>query len=272
MTASFQVDQSSGAGSGVAGEARIDLWLLQPVTLTCLSPPPGAVFLWEILYAPSGSAAVITDPTSQVAFITPDVNTRSFRLHLRINAGGAGFDFYFILCCTRDGFGSLVNNGWRTPALDEQQDDQNQGGNTYGYLPDYDQIILDIAEGGGGGGGGGVVYTSATITHTNSPYTIRPLDLNVNFDYSAWDGAAGALIGTLPSAPLVGETHHLTNFKWATVGGNPSPWPLVNAGSNNLQPYAPSTDVSGQLVHETTITDFNGKATLVWDGAEWMLY
>jgi len=267
---SFQVDQSGGAGAGVAGESRVDLWANTAVTLTCLSPPPSAQFLWEVLYAPTGSAAVITNPNSQVASITPDVNTRSFRLHLRINAGGAGSDFYFILSCPKDSFGNPVNNGWRTPAWNEQEAEQNQGGNTLGYLPDYDRIILAVAA--LGGGSGPTTYTAATVTHTNSPYAIQPTDRTIKFDYSAWDGTAGSLVATLPPTPLIGEAHSFTNFKWAEVGGLPSPFPMINAAANFVQPYDPGTEVSGQTVHETAITDFGGSATVIWNGLEWLLF
>lgn len=169
MTASFQIDQPSGAGTGTAGQSRIDLWEGIALNLSCLSPPPGATFLWQILGAPLSSSAIIINPTSQVAHFTPDTNLESWRVELTINSGGPGLVFVFILSCAKNNVGVSVLHGWRLPAIDEQTIEQNQGGNVDGWAPDWVTMIRDI----------GARFMAPVVTATNYVMT-DSINLRVN--------------------------------------------------------------------------------------------
>lgn len=250
MTApSFEIDQPGGAGSGTAGQSRIDLWINTLCNLTCLNPPAGASFNWQILSAPSGSTATIINPTAQVAQFTPDVNTKSFRLKLTINAGGPGLTFIFIISCPKDNTGTVVNRGWRTPALNESNTDNNAGGNTQGYDPDYETIIFDLlanAFGAGGGGLAGVLY----VTHAS----VSP-QLSSSQNCASCDTDSG---GALPSIAF--PTSPTPGMLVAVFDSND------NASVNNvtLTSASPIQDPSSPGNDRTTLTFTSDNFAYLW--------
>jgi hypothetical protein len=202
---SFQIDQPSGAGSGTAGLARRDLWVGKACTLTCTNPPAGATFLWELLYAPPGSTAVVINPNSVAATFTPDRPTQSFRLRLTINSGGPGNVFIFIIACTFDVTGAATNRTWRTPAVNEQETEGNFGGNQNGYAPDYDQIIFDLLANAFGSSGQGWVRRTANYTGVVGDGTVLA------------DTTGGPWTYTFPIGPTDGQT---VNLKAKGAGTN----------------------------------------------------
>jgi hypothetical protein len=194
---SFKIDQPSGAGSGTSGLSRKDLWVNKACTLTCTSPPAGATFLWELLYGPPGSTAVIINPNNVAATFTPDKLTQSFRLRLTINAGGPGNVFIFIIACTFDTTGIAANRSWRTPAVNEQETEGNFVGNPNGYSPDYDQIIFDLLANAFGGSGQGWVRKTANYTGQAGDGTVLA------------DTTGGPWTYTFPTGPTDGQTVNL---------------------------------------------------------------
>lgn len=218
---SFQIDQPTGAGSGTTGLSRDDLWVSTSCNLTATNPPVGATFLWTLLYQPPTSSATITNPSSMVATFEPDVLTQSFRLNLKINAGGPGLSFNFIIAATKTNTGVLANRGWRTPALNEQDDEGNFAGNTSGYTPDYDKIVLDIlANAEFGSSPTGYFY----ITFSSSPYTI-PNSGVVHLDIDTTHAPQGNIQVNLPVAPSLMQYLELKDLGAAaayniTIDGN----------------------------------------------------
>lgn len=227
MTApSFQIDQADGAGTGVSGESRIDLWEGQTVTLSALNPPVGATFLWELLYAPPSSSAPLINPNAQVASITPDVNTESWRVSLTINSGGPGLSFVFILSCPNDNAGSPVNHSWRLPAVDEQGHEQNQGGNTRGWQPDYEKIIGDLMSISGG--------VTPWVTISAASPTLAQ-GSNTSYKFSSISNAISA---TVPLAPQNGDEMCL---RWEEGPDNPVTINRVLSGTLIEDPYHPNS-------------------------------
>lgn len=248
---SFQIDQPTGAGTGTAGQSRKDLWQSTACNLVCNNPPPGATFLWSLLYKPPASTATIINPTSSTAQFTPDLVTQSYRLNLQINAGGPGLSFNFIVACTKNNTGSITNRGWRTPALDEQDSENNFAGNGNGYVPDYDQIILDLlanAQFSGSSGPSGYAY----VTHTNSPYTVANTGtIHVDADVNA--APAGPIIIALPAAPTLMQYLEIKN-----PFGGAATYPIQVQGNGFLIDGASSYDIA--MDYGGIILRFNGSA------------
>ncbi len=69
--AEFRIDQVGGAGTGVAGESRLDLVPGFAITLVATSPAPGpgVSFVWELLDQVGSPAAVLSGETTDTATI-----------------------------------------------------------------------------------------------------------------------------------------------------------------------------------------------------------
>lgn len=122
MPPSGRIDQSTGAGAGVAGNAREGLWLNQALSLVDVGGSPVSR-LWTLVDRPPGSAATIINPTLATASIAnPDVPgsylyrlqwnndpklifERVFRVTLS-NAGIAIPNFFPLPAAGEDGFHS----------------------------------------------------------------------------------------------------------------------------------------------------------------------
>jgi hypothetical protein len=141
MAAQITIDQPSGAGSGTPGESRTDIWLSQQVNLT--SSGTGSSYLWELLDQPPGSAAVINNPTLVTADITPDV-VGTYRFRLTVDGGGSGNVTIRIMRVRYTSTGVLTKRGWALPAVEENDDENNESGNTRGWAPGWESIVSDI--------------------------------------------------------------------------------------------------------------------------------
>lgn len=105
--------------------ARNDLWVghaVRPRSVTTSTS-----YAWTLLDKPPGSAATITNATSQACAFTPDI-AGSYRVLLTIGGGGLGNSQILVAACTRNSSGVLVNNGWRIPAVGELPVETNFGG------------------------------------------------------------------------------------------------------------------------------------------------
>jgi hypothetical protein len=141
MAAQITIDQPSGAGAGTPGESRSDIWLSQQVDLT--SSGTGSTYLWEVLDRPPGSTAPLNNPATSVADITPDV-AGSYRIRLTVDGGGSGNITTRIVRARYTSTGILTHRGWAPPAVEENDDEDNEGGNTRGWAPEWETIVTDI--------------------------------------------------------------------------------------------------------------------------------
>lgn len=88
--AQIRIDQASNPSPiGVTGHARDDIEKGSAVTLRNGDPAGVKSSRWSLLSRPYGSMAAITNPTSAVATLVPDVHG-PYRIRLEINAGGPG--------------------------------------------------------------------------------------------------------------------------------------------------------------------------------------
>lgn len=77
----------TGLPAVAAGLARRDIAKSVPVTMRNGDDTGVTSWRWTLLYKPPGSTAVIVNPNSAVATLTPDVDGHSYRIQLSINGG-----------------------------------------------------------------------------------------------------------------------------------------------------------------------------------------
>jgi hypothetical protein len=116
--AQIRIDQASNPSPlGVAGYARDDIEKGAAVTLRNGDPAGVKSSRWSLLSRPYGSSASITNPTSAVATIVPDV-PGSYRIRLEINQGGPG-EYDIRTLHVRDAAGMCL------PAVSERAPEDN---------------------------------------------------------------------------------------------------------------------------------------------------
>lgn len=141
MAAEITFNQPSGAGPGVAGKARNDIWISQAVEL--VSSGTGSTYLWELLSAPPGSSAVITSPTSSPASITPDV-IGTYRIQLTVDGGGVGNVYTRVIRARYDATGVILHRGWALPAVDEEEGEADYGTNDRHWDEVWQAVTTDM--------------------------------------------------------------------------------------------------------------------------------
>ncbi len=143
MAAQLTINQALGAGAGVAGKARNDIWEGQVVSLVSTG---GTVWLWELLSIPNGSASALATPTAMTATLTPDV-TGTYRVRLTEDGITRQTRVFRV---RYDSAGALKNRGWALPAVDEGEDEgvdeANYGTNVRGWDEPWDTITDDIRD------------------------------------------------------------------------------------------------------------------------------
>lgn len=141
--AKIQINQPTGAGSGVAGNARKGLWVAQNIQLvSALSG--NSTFLWEFISIPEGSAATINNATSSTANFDPDING-TYLVRLTVNGGGSGNIQERIVGVTKDSTGANLTKGWRLPAFKEKQE-HSTGISTTGWEQAINEILRYIGD------------------------------------------------------------------------------------------------------------------------------
>jgi hypothetical protein len=131
--AQIAIDQDRpgpSVSTGTPGYGRDDLWLGRATHPRSVNT--ATLYEWTLLDKPPGSAAVLTNDTSQICTITPDL-AGSYRLQLVIDGGGLSNTQIKILGCVKDINGVEVNSGWRVPALGEEPEEANFGGQLRGW-------------------------------------------------------------------------------------------------------------------------------------------
>lgn len=136
-------DQPSGAGSGVPGTARDDLWLSRQINLS-VGTAGNQSYSWELLDKPPGSASVLSTPTLSTCSFTPDL-VGTYRIRLVTNGGGAGNIQILVLRVRYTNTGELADRGWALPGLGESgTSENNYGDNTRGYDEVFRYIFADL--------------------------------------------------------------------------------------------------------------------------------
>lgn len=142
-------DQPSGAGAGVPGTARQDLWLSQQIDLS-VGTGGNSSYQWELLDKPPGSAAALATPTAATSSFTPDL-VGTYRIRLVTNGGGAGNVQILVFRVRYNNVGALTERGWALPGLGEAGiEENNYGGNARGYDQVLRYIFADLLPVAGG--------------------------------------------------------------------------------------------------------------------------
>jgi len=147
--AQIAIDQDRpgpSVSTGTPGYGRDDLWLGRATHPRSVNT--ATLYEWTLLDKPPGSTAVLSNATSQICTITPDL-AGSYRLQLVIDGGGLGNTQIKILGCTKDFSGVEVNNGWRFPALGEEPAEANFAGQLRGWDEALRNIFTDLLTAGG---------------------------------------------------------------------------------------------------------------------------
>jgi len=141
---------TQSAVSGAAGTARDDIALFTGANeVTFSNDPDGnygvATYAWTLLEAPVGSVAVLTNPTSAVCTLEPDVYG-SYVVALSVNGLGRGTEGYSetIVGCRYDEVIPATTVGkWRVPAwLDKSL--ANWSGNSRGAQPEIHKFMDEV--------------------------------------------------------------------------------------------------------------------------------
>ncbi len=278
MAAEITINQPLGAGAGAAGEARNDLWEGQEVELVA-SSGAGTSWAWSLLGTPPGSSATLTDGTTSLAKITPDVGG-TYRVQLIED----GVNYAVRVFRVRyDNSGVLKDRGWALPAIDEGsidgRDEANYGTNTRGWDEPWQFIkndLLNFLEGFDashlifrpGGTEGDNVYTTwadimAVFATMEGPVRII-LDDSITSPVVIPNGthdleSRGILVAATPAGVDVtlGDGTAATNLQ------NPAGFEHVNlttVNSGNLGRI--TSDGSGLVFYAVNSTFINGSTSL----------
>lgn len=141
-TANMRIDQAANAQpAGVAGRARKDLLLSEPVTLRNNDDTGVSRHLWAMLDRPIGSNALLSSPSSPFVTFIPDV-PGSYRISLVLNDGLAG-ERQIKIAAVADGFTRVY------PAAGQQALEANWpvgGGelNELGWAKEVERILRSL--------------------------------------------------------------------------------------------------------------------------------
>lgn len=142
MAALIRIDQAANPQpGGIAGRARKDLILGQPVTLRNSDDTNVSRHIWTMLDVPIGSSATLSSTSSPAVTFVPDV-AGSYRVQLVTNDGLAG-ERDIRIAGVVDGFDRLY------PAADQRADEANWpigGGqlNENGWAKEVERILRSL--------------------------------------------------------------------------------------------------------------------------------
>lgn len=194
--ANIRIDQSANPQpAGVAGQARKDLILGQPVTLRNGDDTDVCKWLWQLLDVPIGSTAVLSATSGPVTVFTPDV-AGSYRIQLTINDNLAGQRQIKIAAV-------VDANDFVYPAAGQQAQEANwpvAGGglNELGWAKEVELILRQLAAGSGGGAPELYDYSSTGVFETIKDLDVVEEDtvVSVEVTISAGSGAAGVIFSS----------------------------------------------------------------------------
>ena len=246
-------DQPTGAGLGVAGVARNDLWLGQPIDFSC-AEPGNTTFLWELLDAPLGSVATLTTPTLATTSLTAAL-IGTYRVRLTTNGGGAGNVQTRVFRVRYNSLGVLTNRGWAYPAPHEIDEESNYTGNTRGYAEPFETILEDVRVNLGVGGGG-----TQTVKHEG----VTQSTLVTTFDFTG-AGVTASGAGATATVDIPGETLDSILRIVDVAEWNEFPAPGTDGARRYAVAWAPDAIAFVAL-------DFNTPSGAIYseDGVEWL--
>ena len=135
----------TGLPAVASGLARRDIAKSVPVTMRNGDDTGVTSWRWTLLYKPPGSTAVIVNPNSAVATLTPDVDGHSYRIQLSINGGKPALGEVQ----TRI-FRVPDHAGLAAPAAGEQGAEANYVvdavANTWGWSDEYNRRFLHAVD------------------------------------------------------------------------------------------------------------------------------
>jgi hypothetical protein len=102
----------------------------------------------------------------------------------------------------------------------------------------------------------------ATVTSTNSPYTVKSTDSLVKFDESNGNVATAEF----PASPTVGERHTFKWWNWTLA----SPPPAINGNGKQVESW-PNNQGAQSLGATTNITTQGEQGTWEYDGTQWVI-
>ncbi len=159
MPPNMRIDQPLGAGSGVSGNARDNLWENRSIELHDTGTGMTSSREWILEDKQPGVVATISNPTSSPALFTPPVGGGgSYRVTLRYDGVsdpnlGAIYEQKnksFVFRVTRDQAGAAIPNLFPLPAAFEAKEESNgisgQGEAGRGYAPLFDPIRAAVRE------------------------------------------------------------------------------------------------------------------------------
>ncbi len=124
MSAVILADQPDGAGPGVAGKARNDLWLDREIVFT-EAGAGNSTWLWTLLAKPHASAAAVSASTTQSMGLTPD-QPGTYRVSCLVDEGlPTEATVIRVFRVRYSSTGSLLNRGYVVPALEELGGESN---------------------------------------------------------------------------------------------------------------------------------------------------
>lgn len=211
MTGSIiRIDQPSGAGAGVAGNARIGIWADQEVQL--VSTASGNVSqLWEFVDKPPTSTAVIATPTSVTGTFNPDV-PGTYLIRLTTNGGGPNNVQIRVCGVTLDSLGAPVNREWRPPGFFERAENTT-GLSTRGWATALEFIFYDILSFMASPvvGGNILIYKQGAVSSGNLYGTKAELDVA----FAALVGPAEIVVDDTTTTPSLFTTS--SNYERRTL-------------------------------------------------------
>jgi hypothetical protein len=250
----FDQPQPSTPSFGSPGVARNDLWQSRVITARCTTGG-NLSFAWQFLDIPPGSAAVLSSTDLITTTWNPDL-PGTYRVQLITNGGGPGNVQVLVAVIRFDTNGTMVNRGWRLPALGEVAGEQNFDGQTRGWDETFEIIYFDLLEQLGERQQG-----LLAVNHT-TPGTLT-LGPPTEFLVAVCDSTTGTCDVSMPNPSSAGVV--------ATViddGAESTTNPITVHGNGKLieSPSAPGT-------YATTATLNDNSASVDWmdTGVHWKI-
>lgn len=261
-------DQLSGAGAGVVGLARNDLWLGQSIQLTSTAGGNPGPFLWELLAAPPGSAVALATPATSIATFTPDL-IGTYRIRLTVNGGGPGNVQTLVFRVRYDSSGAQAGRGWAYPAFGEVGAESNYGSNVRGWAEPLESILEDIRTHAFGGGVTSANFVQPTVGATVSVTLLTTLGLVVGqIDFIQGGGyyqvasITSGIVAVLTSLGYPGDASPGTTITaGAAVSVSGPRGPAGTAGTNGTNGKNGFTTLNASFVQPAS--GANVSATLV---------
>lgn len=166
---SFRINQPGGGGTGTLDTAR-PYGLRQGVAVNLVTTETGP-YLWEIVAAPPGSAAALSNAEEATASITPDVTNLPWRIRLTTGTGISAKTRIFVMGADLNSSGASVGDGFMPPAYGEKEGEDNS--TDRGYAARVETILETLRVLAGSGGSGStniIIYDEGAVSPSEPTY------------------------------------------------------------------------------------------------------